>query len=73
LRGILDVDAPGFQIGADRALALAALVDGDRGVVRDLQEPNDGLVLAIGTPDVRAEATQNEEVAWRPYSAASAG
>ena len=29
----LDVDMPGLQIGADRALALAALVDGDRGVV----------------------------------------
>ena len=45
--------APGFQTCAEGALALATLVDGDRGVVRDLQERNDALVLAVGAPDAR--------------------
>ena len=52
---LLDVDVPGLEIGADRALALAALVDGDRGVVGDLQERHHALALAVGALDVRAE------------------
>ena len=53
---LLDVDVPGLEIGADRALALAALVDGDGGVVGDLQERHHALALAIGALDMGAEA-----------------
>jgi outer membrane receptor for Fe3+-dicitrate len=40
---ILDVQVPGFEIGAHRALALAALVDRDRGIVGDLEERHHAL------------------------------
>ncbi len=44
-----------LEVGADGALALAALVDGDGGVVGDLEEGNDALALAVGAGDVAAE------------------
>ncbi len=50
----LDVEVPGLEIGADGALALAALVDGHGGVVDDLEERHDALRLAVGALDVRA-------------------
>ena len=53
---LLDVDVPRLQIGADRALALAALVHRDRGVVGDFQERHHALAFAVGALDVRAEA-----------------
>ena len=62
----LDVDMPGLEIGADRALALAALVDRDRGVVGDLQERHHALALAIGALDVRAEAAHAGPVVAEP-------
>ena len=55
LEEFLDVEVPGLQVGADRALALAALVDRHRGVVDDLQERHHALALAVGALDVRAE------------------
>ncbi len=58
----LDIDVPGLQIGADGALALAALVDGNRGVVGDLQERDDALAFAVGALDVGAEATNRGPV-----------
>ena len=55
LEEFLDVQVPGLQVGADRALALAALVDRDRGVVDHFQEGHDALGLAVGTLDVGAQ------------------
>ncbi len=62
---LLDVDVPGLEIGADGALALAALVDGDRGVVGDLEERHDALALAVGALDVRAEAAHAASSRYR--------
>ena len=62
----LDVDMPGLQIGADRALALAALVDGDRGVVGDLQERHHALAFAVGALDVGAEPAHAGPVVAEP-------
>ena len=45
---------PGLKVGAHRPLALAALVDGDGGVVGHLEERNDPLALAIGALNERA-------------------
>jgi hypothetical protein len=47
LQELLDVQVPGFQVGADGALALAALVDRHRGVVDHLEEGNDALALPL--------------------------
>ena len=38
LEEFLDIEVPGFQIGADRALALAALIHRHRRIVNHLQE-----------------------------------
>ena len=59
---LLDVDMPGFQIGADRALALAALIDRDRRVVGNLQERHDALALAIGALDMGTEPAHRRPV-----------
>jgi hypothetical protein len=55
LQELFDVQVPGFQVGADRALALAALVHGHGGVVDHLQEGHHALRLAVGALDVRAQ------------------
>jgi len=65
---LLDVDMPGLQIGADRALALAALVDRDGGVVGDLEEGHDALALAVGALDMGAQPPHR-----RPVVAEAAG
>ncbi|MNQ17515.1 hypothetical protein D3C85_305310 [compost metagenome] len=52
---LFDVHVPGFQVGADRALALAALVDRHGGVVDHFQERHDALALAVGALDVGAQ------------------
>ncbi len=62
----LDVDMPGLEIGADRALALAALVDRDGGVVGDFQERHHALALAIGALDVGAEPAHPGPVVAEP-------
>ena len=59
---LLDVEVPGLEIGADRAFALAALIDRDRGVVDDLQEGYDTLALAVGAFDVAAQGTHRRPV-----------
>ena len=43
LEELLDVEVPGLEVRADRALALAALVHRDGGVVDHLQERHDAL------------------------------
>ena len=53
---LLDIDMPAFQVSAHRALALAALVDGHRGVIGHFQEGDNALGFAIGALDVRAHA-----------------
>ena len=58
----LDVLVPGFEVGADGALALAALVDRHGRVVDHLQEGHDTLRLAIGALDVSAERTHGGPV-----------
>ena len=52
LQELLQVEVPALQVGAHRALALAALVDRHGGVVDDLQERHHALALAVGALDV---------------------
>jgi hypothetical protein len=59
---LLDVEVPGLEVRADRALALAALVDGDRGVIGDLEERYDALRLAVGAADLGADAADRGPV-----------
>jgi len=58
----LDVQVPRLQVGADGALALAALVDGDGGVVGDFQERHDALRLAVRALDARAQGAHRGPV-----------
>src|SRR3954447_9413852 len=51
---LLDVQVPGLQVGADRPLALATLVDRHRGVVRYLEEGDHALALPVRALDVAA-------------------
>jgi hypothetical protein len=55
LEEFLDVQVPGFQVGADGALALAALVDRHGRVVDHLQERHHALRFAVGALDVAAQ------------------
>ena len=57
-----------FQVGADGALALAALVDGHRRVVDDLEERHHALRFAVGALDVGAQRAHP-----RPVVAQAAG
>ena len=59
---LFDVQVPAFQIGTDRALALAALVHGHGGVVDHFQERHHALALAIGTLDVGAQGPHRRPV-----------
>jgi hypothetical protein len=68
LEELLDVEVPGLEVGADRALALAALVDRHRGVVDHLQERHHALALAVGALDVAAQRAHR-----RPVVAQAAG
>jgi hypothetical protein len=68
IQKLLDVDVPGFQISADGALALAALVHRNGGIVSDFQERHHALAFAIGALDVGAEAAHP-----RPVVAEAAG
>jgi hypothetical protein len=58
---LLDVDVSGFEIGTHHALALAPVVDGDGGIVGDLQERHHALALAVGALDIGAEAAHPRE------------
>src|ERR1041384_3782225 len=53
----LDVDVPGLEVRARRTLALAALIDGDCRVVRDLQEGNHALARTAGALDETSQTT----------------
>src|SRR5450830_222953 len=64
----LDVHVPGFQVGADGALAFTALVDGHGRVIDYFQERHDALRLAVGALDVGAQGAH-----WRPVIAQAAG
>src|SRR3546814_17061674 len=55
LQELFDVQVPAFQVGADRALALAALVDRDGGVVDYFKEGHNTLAFAVGALDVAAQ------------------
>ena len=55
LEELFQVEVPALQVRAHRALALAALVDGDCRVVDDLQERHHALALAVGALDVAAQ------------------
>jgi len=66
IQELFDVDVPGLQIGADRALALAPLVHSHRRVVGHLQEGDDPLGLAVGALDVGAHATHPAPVVAEP-------
>ena len=66
LQEFLDVEVPGFQVAAHRALALAALVDRHRGVVDHLQERHHALALAVGALDVAAERPHRRPVVAQP-------
>ena len=59
---LLDVAVPGFQIPADRALALAALVHRHGGVVGHFQERHHAVGLAIGALDVAPHAAHRGPV-----------
>ena len=58
----LDVQMPGLQIGAYRALALAALVDRHRRIVDHLEKGNHALTLAVGTLDAAAQRAHRRPV-----------
>jgi hypothetical protein len=62
LEELLEVEVPGLEVGADRALALATLVDGHGGVVHHLQERHHALALAVGALDVAAEGAHARPV-----------
>src|SRR3546814_16012117 len=52
----LDVAMPGFQVAADRTLALAALIDGDRLAVGVLHERDDAAAVSVSALVVAAHA-----------------
>ena len=66
LEELLDVEVPGLEVGAHGALALAALVDRDGGVVDDLEEGHHALALAVGALDVRAHRADVGPVVAEP-------
>ena len=51
-----DIEVPGFQVGADCSLALAALVHGHGGVVDDFQKRHHALRFAVSALDVRTQS-----------------
>ena len=53
---------PSFQIGADSTFALAALVNGYRGIVDDFEEGHNALRLAVGAFDVRTQGAHTRPV-----------
>ncbi len=64
----LDVDVPCLEIGADCPFALAALIDGNGRVVRNLQEGDDALRLAVRPIDVCAKSAHTAPVIAEPAS-----
>ncbi len=58
----LDIQMPGFQVAADRALAFAALVDRNGGIVDDFEEGHNALALAVGALDIGAHGADRRPV-----------
>ncbi len=58
----LDVEVPGFEIGAYGTFALAALIDGHGGVIHHLQKRHQTLRLAIGALDIGTERPDRRPV-----------
>ena len=65
---LFNVQMPGFQVSAHRALSLAALIDRDRCVIDDLQEWHHPLGFTVGAFDVAAQCAH-----LRPVVAQAAG
>ena len=63
---LLDIQVPGFQVGADRALAFAALVDRHRGIVDHLEEGYDALGFTVGALDIGPRARTGVQSLPRP-------
>ena len=59
---LLDIHVPGFEVGADGPLSLAALIDGDCCVINDLQEGDNALTFTVGTFDVGAKRPDRRPV-----------
>ena len=57
-----DVEVPGLEISAYRALALAALINRDCGVVDDLQKRNNALTLAVRPFDMTSQRPDSSPV-----------
>ena len=62
LQELFDVEVPRLEVGADRPLALAALVHRHRGVVDDLEERDHPLRLAVGALDTGTQRTHRRPV-----------
>ncbi len=63
---LLDIQMPGFQIGAHRAFALAALVYRHRCIVHHLEERHHTLRFAIGALDVSTQRPHRRPVIAQP-------
>ena len=68
LEEILDIQVPRLKVRAHRALTLTALVNGNRGVVSDLEERNNSLAASVGSLDSGAGGAN-----VRPVVSKSAG
>ena len=58
----LDIHVPGLEVGADRALAFAALIDRNSGVIHHFQERYNTLRFAIGAFDMRTQRAHRSPV-----------
>ena len=63
---LLDVEVPSFEIHATGAFALAALIDGDCGVVHDFQKRNDALRAPVRAFDARAHRPHRSPIVAEP-------
>ena len=55
LQKLFNVQVPCFQVGADRALALATLIDGNSGVVDHFEKRHHALRFTVRALDVSAQ------------------
>ncbi len=57
IQELFDIEVPGFEIGTDGALALAALIHRHSGITYHLKERHHALRLAVGALDAATERT----------------
>src|SRR4030095_837540 len=62
LQELLDIQMPCFQVGTDSTLTLPPLVDGNSGIVYDLEKRHDTLALSVGATDVRSQGAHRSPV-----------